>query len=538
MVGRWPAEFLRGADESCSSETVPTIASTFSVVCWNINGDLALKLASPDFVSLIEGYDVVILLETHVLLDEGPLNVPTGYTLISHACKSKSEWNRVGGGVAMLVREGIRFTVSNLSFSDTIVLDLGWAWLIGSYIAPASSRWENWTDVQPIMCLWEVLAIVTSMPGKPCMLLTDINARTASLATMGVFRNSADSGGVTTRGRDLLNICKESDLCILNGTAYEQNSPGRYTSFQAQGCAVVDYAIVSEELLPMVLGFHVCLPADDPDEDWADHAAIVLQVDGAQVQYVNTKRRPAPRGTPTVARAQECSTLDVQLAKTMSSVQTPAEAARALYGAAYIRTEGRQVYTDGSCFHNGMPDARAGSGVFWEHNAGKNISLRVPGPEPQSNNCGEILAIVVALQQADPYESLVVFSDSQHAIRHACYWAVSNAAEGWRCPNGDMLKDMVLLLRGRVATTTFVWVETHSGNEWGDEADRLAKLGAGLPEIDLDYSPMDHLPWPCNIPLGRPALEQPKVFTTLPEVSDPRPKAATVEVTGEDVVED
>jgi ribonuclease HI len=79
------------------------------------------------------------------------------------------------------------------------------------------------------------------------------------------------------------------------------------------------------------------------------------------------------------------------------------------------------VYTDGSWYNNRKPYAQAGAGIFWGINSSRNKGVQVPGQ--QSNNRGNILAVLLALLSSDPCQSLMIFSDSEHAIRSLCYWA-------------------------------------------------------------------------------------------------------------------
>jgi hypothetical protein len=67
-------------------------------------------------------------------------------------------------------------------------------------------------------------------------------------------------------------------MTVLNGIDIESQSPGRWTSFQPNGKAVVDYAIMSTNATKWVDKMVVALPTSDPGDDWADHMALVLTV--------------------------------------------------------------------------------------------------------------------------------------------------------------------------------------------------------------------------------------------------------------------
>ena len=63
---------------------------------------------------------------------------------------------------------------------------------------------------------------------------------------------------VDTRGRNLIDLCIESQLRILNGRFFG-DSQGMYTSYNYNGNSVVDYMLASENLLSQVLYFNVGL---------------------------------------------------------------------------------------------------------------------------------------------------------------------------------------------------------------------------------------------------------------------------------------
>jgi hypothetical protein len=73
------------------------------------------------------------------------------------------------------------------------------------------------------------------------------------------------------------------------------------------------------------------------------------------------------------------------------------------------------VYTDGSCLNNGKQNAKCGSGVWLEEGSQHNRALRIPGPN-QSNQVGEIAAVVAALEKLPNYMPLIIKTDSRYVI--------------------------------------------------------------------------------------------------------------------------
>ena len=61
---------------------------------------------------------------------------------------------------------------------------------------------------------------------------------------------------LNARGKELLDICKTLDLCILNGRK-TGDILGNFTSFQPRGNSVIDYGIISQSLFDYVTSFNV-----------------------------------------------------------------------------------------------------------------------------------------------------------------------------------------------------------------------------------------------------------------------------------------
>ncbi|EIW59709.1 RNase H, partial [Trametes versicolor FP-101664 SS1] len=75
-----------------------------------------------------------------------------------------------------------------------------------------------------------------------------------------------------------------------------------------------------------------------------------------------------------------------------------------------VEEEEVEVFTDGSCIHNGMAGAVAGSGVWFGTADPRNEGARVPY-DAQSNQTAEIYAVTMAVRKVPPFAPLHIVSD-------------------------------------------------------------------------------------------------------------------------------
>jgi ribonuclease HI len=113
------------------------------------------------------------------------------------------------------------------------------------------------------------------------------------------------------------------------------------------------------------------------------------------------------------------------------------------------------VYTDGSCTNNGDEDAQAGSGIWYGEDNPHNIALRVPGTT-QSNQTGELFAVLHSVKTAPMNTPLLIKSDSKYVIdgltKHLTNWE----NRGWiGVSNKDLFKTIAAWVRNCTSTTTF-----------------------------------------------------------------------------------
>ncbi|OJT15040.1 Ribonuclease H1, partial [Trametes pubescens] len=142
-----------------------------------------------------------------------------------------------------------------------------------------------------------------------------------------------------------------------------------------------------------------------------------------------------------------------------------------------MRGEDTEVFTDGCCIMNGTADAVAGSGVWFGAGDERNEGARVPY-EGQSNQTGEIYAVILAGQKVPPFVPLHVVSDSKYVVDGLTTNLRSWEDKGWiGVANAELFRDAAAGMRARSAVTTFRWVKGHSKVLGNEEADKLARVG-------------------------------------------------------------
>ena len=149
-----------------------------------------------------------------------------------------------------------------------------------------------------------------------------------------------------------------------------------------------------------------------------------------------------------------------------------------------LRLDEAEVYTDRACYDNGKANAQSGSGVWFGPNHDMNRAIRIPGPS-QSNQVGEIVAIIAAAEAVPINQPLKMITDSKYAIDGLTTHLGTWEDQGWiGIQNAPLFKKAAFLLRKRTAKTSFQWVKGHTGDQGNEESDKLAKEGAMKENID------------------------------------------------------
>ena len=154
-----------------------------------------------------------------------------------------------------------------------------------------------------------------------------------------------------------------------------------------------------------------------------------------------------------------------------------------------LRLQEARVYTDGACMNNGKANATSGSGVWFGPNDARNIAFRVPG-DLQSNQIGELVAIILATEATPINQPLTIITDSRYAINGLTTHLREWEDQGWiGIKNAELFKRAAYLLKRRTAKTAFKWTKGHAGDQGNEGSDQLAKVGANKDRVDvLDVS--------------------------------------------------
>ncbi|KAJ7741151.1 hypothetical protein DFH07DRAFT_682132, partial [Mycena maculata] len=139
--------------------------------------------------------------------------------------------------------------------------------------------------------------------------------------------------------------------------------------------------------------------------------------------------------------------LDRLLISTLAAGKDEAEKLLALYGPVTHTTVPLKVTVHGCCRNAGKISEAAGAATYWGPNARLNTSGRVWGA--QTSPRAELLSVLLALKSAPLFKSLEISTQSEYVIRSVVHYAARNDACGWRCANGDILKEIMIFIKRR-----------------------------------------------------------------------------------------
>ena len=139
------------------------------------------------------------------------------------------------------------------------------------------------------------------------------------------------------------------------------------------------------------------------------------------------------------------------------------------------------IYTDGSCFGNPGPGGWAA--IIILENSRKEI---FGGEKLTTNNRMELTATIKALEYCDDQENkqlslkqINIYTDSKYVKDGITIWIKNWEKNNWKTAdkknvkNVDLWKKLKEIIKFK--KIEWIWVESHSGNELNELADKLAK---------------------------------------------------------------
>ncbi len=135
------------------------------------------------------------------------------------------------------------------------------------------------------------------------------------------------------------------------------------------------------------------------------------------------------------------------------------------------------VFTDGSAVPN--PGPGGWGAVYVVHGAIVAEACGYGGET--TNNRMELMALVRAVDLVPDGEEVMVYSDSNLAVRTINEWAAGWERRGWKRKTGpvenlDLVKEAYRAYKDR-PELSLVWIKAHVGFTWNEYADELANRG-------------------------------------------------------------
>jgi len=241
---------------------------------------LLSKFDDSDFLSLLGKCSYICLCETFVEFVNFSHLLPDFVCHVLPARKLSKHGRRSGGIVCLLHKNVERFFTRVECHYDNIIVfrvckslfdterDI---LLFNVYVPPQNSPVYDAVDYQNgIDNLGQCISEMLEVHGECALCLCgDFNARTGNNNTnikndlydmmVDVTDETRFSYDMTVNefGRLLISLCISLKLTILNGYVEKQLS-GKFTYISSCGSSVIDYFIVSEDILPLCISYEIC----------------------------------------------------------------------------------------------------------------------------------------------------------------------------------------------------------------------------------------------------------------------------------------
>mgnify|MGYP002137762985 CR=1 FL=1 len=143
-----------------------------------------------------------------------------------------------------------------------------------------------------------------------------------------------------------------------------------------------------------------------------------------------------------------------------------------------------KIYTAGVCSGNQLKENKGGYGTI----------IFKPGEEPlqvnggylnTTNNRMELKAVIEALKRVPKSKPVTVYSDSEYVVlgitERINNWIIKGKIE----KNEDLWMELYEL-KNKFNDIEFIKVKGHNGDQYNEEADRLATIACTYPNLPID----------------------------------------------------
>ena len=265
---------------------ITSVESFIKIGCWNVQGLFSKdvdKTKEDMFIRELENFDVIGLVETHVVEGQSRISSINGYETKYFNRAKHRKATQGSGGIAILLKPELK---KGLKFFPSKNNDYVWAkldknffhtqndiYLCVAYVPPSNSTYtmrleENIldrieTDVYKFKTKGEVI-IMGDLNGRtgvlPDFIENDSDSHLPLSEDYNIDHNlkprTSQDRHIDDRGKHILEICIAAQLRILNGRKLG-DTLGYFTSHNYNGSAVVDYVICSSALLNRIPYFKI-----------------------------------------------------------------------------------------------------------------------------------------------------------------------------------------------------------------------------------------------------------------------------------------
>jgi len=155
---------------------------------------------------------------------------------------------------------------------------------------------------------------------------------------------------------------------------------------------------------------------------------------------------------------------------------------------AEVKSDRLYIFTDGSCFLNGKPNARGGWAVYFPNGEYANKAEKLTN-HPTNQRC-ELTAIWVAIQSAEEYlgsnGKVELYTDSEYSIKCMTQWCANWKRKNWCKADGkpienrDIIEPMFELYTKHRHNINLNHIRAHTGkkdfySQANDVVDNMAR---------------------------------------------------------------